>query len=107
SKKSLVGLCERRRRTARGIESQQRALAKQLNRNRATGISQTARVGNGRRVRVDAQGAGRTGRAVERCLEMTGEIVMLELGGGQEDGIDHHGDSRKSAPLQESLTVEH
>ncbi len=37
-------------RTARGVESEQRVFAEHLKRDRATGIGQTTRVGNGRRV---------------------------------------------------------
>jgi hypothetical protein len=44
---------------------------------------------------------------VERRLEVTGEVVVFELGCGQEDGIDHYRDDRKAAPTVKDLTVQH
>ena len=81
---------------------EQRALGEHLDRDRATGVGQTARVGHGRRVCVGAQRARRAGRAVERGLEVAGEVVVLELGVDEEDGVDDHRDRRKAAPSAQS-----
>ena len=44
---------------------------------------------------------------MERGLEVTGDVVVFELGCREEDGIDDHRDRRKAAPSVQSLTVEH
>ena len=44
---------------------------------------------------------------MERRFEVTGEIMVFELGCRQEDGVDHHRDCRKAAPAVKDLTVQH
>ena len=44
---------------------------------------------------------------MERRLEVTGDVVMLELGGRQEEGIDHYRDDREAAPTVKDPSVQH
>jgi hypothetical protein len=89
------------------MSGEKRALCQHLDRDSAAGIREARRVRYDRRVGIDAQWTRSAGRAVERRLEVAGQVVMLELGRNQEDGVHDQGERREASPPASSLTVTH
>ena len=44
---------------------------------------------------------------MKRCLEVAGEVVMLEFGGGEKDHVDRDGERCKASPTAYSVAYSH
>ena len=86
------GSCDRsagaRRRTARGTDREDQALGKLHLSDRRAGVRESRKSERIGRVRISAERRRRACRAVQRRLQFTGEIVVLERSGDEEYRIE-------------------
>ena len=85
-------------RSTGGSNRQQDAADQHLNAEGASRIVQTSDARCRRSVSVCADDAGRAGAAVLRGPEMALEVVMLELTGEQEKGVERDAEERSPVP---------
>jgi hypothetical protein len=81
-------------RSASASNSQQDAALRQLEGSGSSRIDKTRRSWRRRDLSVVADDAGGASGAVLRGLEVTQEVVMAELSGEQEDGVEHYAEER-------------